>query len=236
MYPRRAALAIVVALAGLALAGGCDAFDDTRRASGHVQLVTDMATRLRGSSQLTYTADYQLPGGRQATVAIEGGKFAYTYPGGLTSVTPDTLMHCGVRGTTIGCTLNAVPASPGVVVAWAFGDEELAAMAAVGFTPPYLVADLLSAAALDADAAVRQHDSTIAGQHATCVDVSRLDNAAASAYDVCVTTDGVLGSFAATVRGRSIEMTLTSYRGSVSAAAFSPPRGAAVTDRRGTRP
>jgi hypothetical protein len=228
---------VLAALVCLIATGGCDALDNARRAGGQGQLVNDLAGRLGRSAALTYTADYSLSGGRSAIVASAPGRTAYTFPGGMMSVTTDTFMDCRMAGRLLTCTLTSLPtAAPNQVNAYALGEDLQTFIVASGFVPLPVVAGLLSAAALDPDASVRQHDSTIAGQHATCVEVSQVDNAAASAYDVCVTTDGILGSFSGVVHGRSVEITLTDYRASVSADAFSPPRGATMVDRRITQP
>jgi hypothetical protein len=231
---RRTTMAL--ALVALVAIGGCDAFDGARRAGGQGQLVTDLAGRLGRGTELTYTAEYQLSGGRSATVAMAPGRSAYTFAGGKISVTADTFMNCRRSGAATTCTLTSVPTgAPGQLVAYSLGPDLQAAIVASGFVPPSVVAGLLSAAALDADATVRQHDSTIAGQHATCVDVGQVDNAVASAYDVCVTTDGILGSFSGTVLDKPVELSLTSYDPAVSSDAFAPPPGATTVDLRTPR-
>ena len=101
--------------------------------------------------------------------------------------------------------------------------------------PPALVISLLTAAGLDADAVIEQKDTTIAGEHATCVSVEAVDNAPASAFNACVTTAGVLGSFSGTVNGSEVDMTMTRYGDTVAPYAFSLPAGATVVDRRAGR-
>ncbi|HZN70951.1 MAG TPA: hypothetical protein VFC00_04600 [Micromonosporaceae bacterium] len=232
----RSRVTAVLVLAVLAASSGCDALDNARRAGSQGQLFTDLAARLGRGSELTYTAEYQLDGGRSATVAIAPGRAAYTFVGGKISVTTDTFMNCRRAGAATTCTLTSVPtAAPGQLVAYSLGADLQATIVASGFVPPSVVAGLLSAAALDPDATVRQHDSTIAGQHATCVEVGQVDNAVASAYDVCVTTDGVLGSFSGTVLDKAVEVSLTDYRDDVPDGAFAPPPGATTVDLRVSR-
>ncbi|HET8680430.1 MAG TPA: hypothetical protein VFM54_00935 [Micromonosporaceae bacterium] len=241
MRARRTALARTTALApatalALTVAGvvavagsGCGSLDKVQHPAGHTDLVNDLAVRLRHGAHLTYTAEYQLPGGTAAQVAQaqRPARSAYVYPGGRLTMTPELVIDCRAQPPGMTCTL-AAPAAASTEAAGGV----LATVEARGLVPTSLVVGLLSAAALDSDVQVRQHDSTIAGQHATCVEVTKVDNAAASAYQLCVTTDGVLGSFSGTVRGRRVELTLTSYRDAVSADAFALPAGARVVDRR----
>ena len=71
-----------------------------------------------------------------------------------------------------------------------------------------------------------------AGRHATCVRVENVDNTPASRFDACITTEGVLGSFAGTLSGRPVDVALTRYRETVDGAAFAPPPAARLIDRR----
>jgi hypothetical protein len=87
---------------------------------------------------------------------------------------------------------------------------------------------LLTDAALDPEATIQQSDTTLAGHHATCVDVTRAGNR----FDACVTSEGVLGSFAGTLDGKPAEVTLSRYTDTVESAAFDVPAGAGVVDRR----
>lgn len=222
---------VALCLFGIGLAG-CESLGGGRRVS-HADLVNDLADRMEHSRALTYTADYQLPGGGVAAVMQDGPpiRWAYVHPGGKLTLTPEMVMECRRSTSALVCTLTNPPSpSSGPDTGW------LAAVRATGLIPTSAVLDLLSATALDSDATVSQHDSTIAGQHATCVEVTHVDNAAAAAYDVCVTTDGVLGSFSGMVNGSSVEVTLTGYRDAVPADAFAVPSDATVVDQRGSRP
>jgi len=233
MRAHRTALAHTTALAltaaGVVAVSGCGGLDRAPHSTGHTDLVNDLAVRLRHGGQLTYTAEYQLPGGGAALVAQAQRpvRSAYVYPGGRLTLTPGLVTDCRAQPPGMTCTLAAPPAVSAEAASGVLADVE-----ARGLVPTSLVVGLLSAAALDSDVQVRQHDSTIAGQHATCVEVTKVDNAAASAYQLCVTTDGVLGSFSGTVHGKRVELTLTSYRDVVSADAFALPAGARVVDRR----
>ena len=91
---------------------------------------------------------------------------------------------------------------------------------------------LLTATALDSGALVTTRDTTVAGENATCVRVSGAQRAAASEFEVCVTTDGLLGSFTGQVSGSQIDASLDRYDPDVAADAFDLPAGARVVDHR----
>lgn len=217
----------VVLAGGALLLAGAAACDGSPSAADRAGLVNDLAGRLDRADRLTYTAEYQLSGGATATIARDAdpSRTAYTFPGGKLILLPTSTIDCRPAGATMTCTTTPV-VSPGP------GTQPTAAVAVLnvlgtrGMPPPAVVAGLLTATALDSDAIVQQRDTTIAGQHATCVDVSAVDDAAASSYELCVTTDGVLGSFAGTVNGTRMELALTQYRNGVDADAFDIPPGA----------
>jgi len=82
------------------------------------------------------------------------------------------------------------------------------------------VVALLNAAVLDATVTVDPRDTTIAGHHATCVDLSGLQDRRTSRFDMCLTNDGVLGSFTGTLDGQAIDMAMTEYSAKVPDDAF----------------
>lgn len=216
-------------IAVLAVAG-CQTLDDAGRVIGRADLVNELASRLDGASELTYLADYQLPGGQNASIAQSQTppRAAYTYPGGKLTVTADATTECVAAATARHtCTLTPPPAytnKPSVAV--------FQSANARGLVTPPVVINLLTAAALDPNATVEQHDTTVAGRHATCVKVRQVTNAAAPNFDTCITTEGVLGSFAGAVDGTDVDLALSRYRGVVENSAFELPTGAGVVDRR----
>lgn len=225
MRPARLLSVLVV----VAFAAGCGTVDDAGQVINRASLVNDLAARLDGSGELTYSADYQLPGGQSATIAQaqEPLRSAYIYPGGKLTVTDDATTACREGGGAMTCTLTAPPTPnnrPAVTLFTEASDQ--------GLVAPTVVINLLTAAALDADAVIEQNDTTIAGRHATCVQVEKVQNAAASAFDACITTEGVLGSFSGVVNGSAVDIAMTRYRDSVDAGAFSPPGGAKIVDNR----
>ncbi len=226
MRVRRGLLTLGV-VAGLA-ATGCDTLDAAQRTVDRAGLVNDLATRLERADELTYTAEYQLPGGVLVTIAKAGApaRVAYTYPGGKFIVLPGATTDCQPVSAGTVCT-QAPVASPEPDLPAGFAG----ALQDRGIVTSSVVIGLLNATALDSDATVEQRDTTIAGQHATCLRVEAVDNAAASTFEACVTTDGVLGSFSGTVNGIRVDLAMTSYRGTVAADAFEPPAGARLVGR-----
>ncbi|WP_320065879.1 hypothetical protein [Micromonospora sp. RTGN7] len=204
---------------------GCQAIDDAGRAIGRSDLVNDLAARLDRALELTYSADYQLPGGRAAAIAQAQApaRSAYIWPGGKLTVTAEATTRCETGPAKIVCTLLAPPvttAKPSVAL---FTEAKQRGL----ITPPVVVG-LLTEAALDPQAVVGQSDTTLAGHLATCVDVQR----SAGDFTACVTTEGVLGSFTGSLDGTPMELALTRYSNTVDGTSFELPAGAGVVDRR----
>jgi hypothetical protein len=221
--------AAVAACAVLPGAAGCGSLAEAQQVIGRADLVNELSARLSAAEQLTYSADYQLPGGRSAEIARaqDPPRSAYTYPGGKLIVTSDATTECRGASGGVSCRITSPPSPSANPTAGLFTDP-----GGHGLVPPTVVVGLLTAAALDSDAMISQHDTTVAGEHATCVDVEAVENAPASSFDACITTSGVLGSFSGVVDGSQVELTLTRYRDTVDADAFAVPAGARMTDRR----
>jgi hypothetical protein len=226
VVPSRARIVLGLLAAALPLAG-CGGLDNAAVAQGvsRNDLIAELAAQLDGSASLTYAATYQLAGGSTGNVtqAQDPPRTAYGYPGGQVLITGDATITC-VKKT---CTLTAPPvaaASPPAAV--------FTAARRTGLVPPSAVFALLTAAALDTDMTVDQHDTTIAGRHATCVKLADVDNAAASEFTTCITNDGVLGSFTGTLNGKAMDVAMTNYSDQASGDAFDLPPGAKTVDRR----
>ncbi|MEU9505003.1 hypothetical protein AB0D32_01820 [Micromonospora sp. NPDC048170] len=204
---------------------GCQTLDDAGRAIGRSDLVNDMAARLDRALELTYSADYQLPGGQTATIAQaqDPARSAYTWPGGKLTVTPEATTRCETAAGRATCTLEAPPAPNAKPTVTMFAEAKQQ-----GLVTPPIVVGLLTAAALDPNAVIKQSDTTLAGHHATCVDVDQ----SAGDFTACVTTEGALGSFTGKVDGRQVELALSRYRETVDPTAFDLPPDAVVVDRR----
>ena len=226
--PRRRVLPGLAA--AVLLLAGCGDLDEAASAQGIASgdLVSELAAQLTGSATLTYAAGYQLAGGGTATVsqAQDPPRSAYAYPGGRVLVTEQAVTECrGARRPT--CTVTAPPQDGATPPAAVFAGAQRTGMVA-----PATVLSLLNAAALDPGVILVPRDTTIAGHHATCLDLSGLDDDRTRAFTTCVTNDGVLGSFTGVVDGRSIDVAMTEYESRVRGDAFDTPAGATVVDRR----
>ncbi|WBB64963.1 hypothetical protein [Micromonospora sp. WMMD812] len=206
---------------------GCQALDDAGRAIGRADLVNDLATRLDRALELTYSADYQLPGGETAAItqAQDPARSAYRYPGGTLTVTADATTRCDATGARTMCTLAPPPVAGSKPSVTLFAEAKRHGL----ITPP-IVVGMLTTAALDPAAVIDLSDTTLAGHHATCVDVEQ----ATGDFSACVTTEGVLGSFTGQVDGKAMDLALSRYSETVDGAAFELPPGAGVVDRRST--
>jgi hypothetical protein len=220
--------AVALTAAAVALAG-CGSIGEAQQVIDRSRLVNDLASRLDHASELTYTAEYQLPGGEQATIAQAQNpiRAAYTYPGGKFVTTPEATIDCQTRSGVLTCTLTAPP-SP-------ITDAQTGLMGKLGDrgpVPPTVVVGLLTSASLSSNAVIEQHDTTLAGEHATCVDVTGVENSAASEFGACITSAGVLGSFEGTVNGKRMDVSLVRYTPSIEENAFDVPGDAKTVDQR----
>jgi hypothetical protein len=225
---RRRAVAAIV-LAALGALAGCSPIGDAQQLIDRSHLVNELASRLDHATELTYTADYQLPGGGRATIAQaqEPVRTAYAYPGGKFATTPDATIDCHPDNAAMTCVLTPPP-SPSTDATTALADM----LRSRGLVPPTLVVGLLTAASLSSNTVIKQHDTTLAGEHATCVDVSGVENSSASAFDACITSSGVLGSFKGAVDSTLMDVSLIRYVASVAADAFDLPTDAQTVDQR----
>jgi len=220
------------ALALCAATAGCADLDDPGQGLTRNDLVADLAAQMTAAADLTYQASYQLAGGDKATVAQtrKPARTAYVYPGGKVTVTADATTECRTAKTTT-CTMTApaTAASPPPATVFEVASE-------TGLVPPATVLALLNAAVLDPDVQVEQHDTTIAGRHATCVQLNGVDDAAARDFSTCITNEGVLGSFNGILNQTRVDVAMTHYSEQVEEAMFELPRAAKLVDRRAVRP
>jgi hypothetical protein len=183
---------------------GCQAFDDTGVALARADLVNDLAARMDRALEQTWAAEYQLAGGRTASIAQTEDplRSSYTWPDGKITVTQEAVTRCANAAGRTSCTVSPpvlTAGKPSVIVY----DEARKH----GLVTPPAVIRLLTEAALDPQASIEQSDTTLAGHHATCIDVTR----AGDRFDACVTTEGVLGSFTGALDGKPAEVTLNRY-------------------------
>ncbi|MFI7212209.1 hypothetical protein ACIBP4_15355 [Micromonospora maritima] len=205
----------------------CQALGDAGVALGRADLVNDLAARMDRALEQTWAAEYQLDGGRTASIAQteEPLRSTYTWPGGKITVTQEAVTRCASTAARTSCTVSPpllTAGKPSVIVY----DEARKQ----GLVTPPAVIRLLTDAALRPEAVIKQSDTTLAGHHATCVDVTN----AGERFTACVTNEGVLGSFTGRLDGKPAEVTLNRYTETVEAAAFAVPVGAGVVDRRTT--
>ncbi|MFE9959817.1 hypothetical protein [Micromonospora sp. NPDC005299] len=212
------------AIASLSVTG-CQALDDTGVALGRADLVNDLAARMDRALEQTWAADYQLGGGRTASIAQTEAplRSSYTWPDGKLTVTQEAVTRCANAAGRTSCTVSPPVLTAGKPSVIVYGEARK-----LGLVTPPAVIRLLTDAALDPAATIEQSDTTLAGHHATCVDVTR----AGDRFDACVTSEGVLGSFTGTLDGKAAEVTLSRYTDTVESAAFDVPAGAGVVDRR----
>jgi hypothetical protein len=220
---------IPVVLVAVTLGAAVPGCGDAGEVMDRADLVNDLASRLDASGELTYSAEYQLPRGRTAMIAQAQSplRAAYVYPEGKLTVTDEATADCRRTGGTTTCTLTAAPVPNNEPAVAAFRNA-----GAHGLIAPTVVISLLTTASLDAAATIEQSDTTIAGRPATCVQVRGVRDAAASAFDACITIDGVLGSFSGVVDGNGVDIAMTRYRDQAAPDAFTLPAGAKIVDKR----
>ncbi|WP_250001137.1 hypothetical protein [Actinoplanes sp. M2I2] len=210
--------ALAVASAALLGTAGCGDLEEASAAPlAGDNLITETADQLAAGSTLTYTAKYQVTGGETATVsrAQRPARAAYVYPGGRLITTNTVTIRCAGSTCTSDRTDPAAAAS----------------LAQAPLVSPEAVQEMLATAALDPVVETEQHDTTIAGRHATCLTLSQVNGTPAPSFDLCVTNEGVLASFTATVDGERIEQALTAYADDLPPDAFVLPTGTELVDR-----
>jgi hypothetical protein len=218
----RLSLAGLVAGALIAGAAGCTDIDEASAASiTRGDLASAMAAQLTVGGRISYTAKYQLVGGGTATISRgqKPTRTAYVYPGGRLIVSPDATIRCTGDKSLTCIESNPDPAAP-------------ATLPSTSLVTPEAAQTMLNAAALDPDAVATPHDTTVAGRHANCLELDDVDGTAASAFNVCVTNEGALASFSATIKGEHADMALTSYADQETAEFFALPPTAKVTNKR----
>lgn len=86
---------------------GCQALDDAGQALGRADLVNDLAARMDRALEQTWAADYQLAGGRTASIAQTRDPLqsAYSWPDGKIVVTQQALTRCETATGHTSCTV-----------------------------------------------------------------------------------------------------------------------------------
>jgi hypothetical protein len=217
----RLVLTGLAASATLLVAAACGGVD-TANAAGitHDDLVSELATQLSESATLSYTATYQLAGGDEAqiTQAQKPTRVAYSYPGGLMVRVPGATIRCQGPSSALKCTET----TPDPADTHSTGP----------LTTPDAVLAMLNVAAIDPGVTAEQHDTTIAGHHATCLALTGVTQTPAPDFSVCVTSEGALGSLTARMRGKQADLALTAYSDKPDVSVFELPPTAKITDQR----
>jgi hypothetical protein len=222
----------VAGLTGLAVlvtVAGCGSIAGAQRPVDQAQLMDGLADRVAQAQEHPYTAVYLLPGGVRATMARaqQPARVAYLYPAGELTISPTATAVCHLAGAGMTCTLTLTPSTgsdPGTALV-----EELERN---GLIAPSTVANLLTTAAVDHDAQITQHDTTIAARDATCIQARNVGSANDISFTVCVTDDGMVGSFTGTIGGALIDIQLDHYLLTAADDVFGLPKGAQIVDDR----
>jgi hypothetical protein len=226
---RAVPLRLVAALCLLALGvGGCEAINDATAPIDRGKLLDDMSAQLDRGKAVAYHADYQLAGGNRANVGqqIAPPRTVYGYPGGMIVVGVGDQTQCHTVTRPAKCEVKSITLT-GVGVPSTYAEATKHGL----ITAPVVV-DLLKVAAMQPGAAVKPHDTTIAGQQASCLEVSGLTDASSPSFSACVTAEGVLASFKGVVGEVNIDQALIEVTRRVSEDSFSLPAGADVVDLR----
>ena len=225
VVPLRLLAALCLAALGM---GGCEAINDATAPIDRGKLLDDMSSQLDRGKSVVYRADYQLAGGYKASVGQQTvpSRTAYGYPGGMIIVHGGDQTSCTTTARPARCEVNSITlASVGVPSTYAEATKH-------GLITAPVVLDLLKVAALQPAASVKPHDTTIAGQQASCLEVSGLADAVTPAFTACVTAEGVLASFKGVVGEINIDQALIEVTKRVGEEEFSLPVGADVVDLR----
>lgn len=209
-------------------AGGCEAINDATAPIDRGQLIDDMSAQLDRGTQVYYHADYQLAGGSRASVGQQTvpDRAVYGYPGGMVLVSGREQTRCDTAARPARCEVNSI-ALAGVGLPGRYAE-----VTKHGLVIGPVVAALLRIAAAQPAASVKPHDTTIAGQQASCLEVSGLADAPSAAFTACVTAEGVLASFTGVVDGVNVDQALIEVSKRVDEEAFKLPAGADVVDLR----
>lgn len=211
----------LVASATMLAAAACGGVNSANAASiTHDDLISELAAQLGESSTLSYTAVYQLAGGAEAqiTQAQKPTRVAYSFPGGRLIRTLTGTTRCQGAESALTC----VETKPDPADARSTGP----------LTTPEAVLAMLNMAAVDTGVVAKQHDTTIAGHHATCLALTGVSHTPTPNFGVCVTAEGALGSYTATVNGKQADLALTAYSDKPDVSAFELPPTAHLTDNR----
>ncbi len=199
-----AALCSLAVLVGGTLAG-CTTAADAGSSFGDSELINDVAGRLAGASDNSYTATYALTDNSHVSVAHthDPDSTTFQYRDTTVLITPNSTTSC----TTLAkSTCTVTPGDTGEA-ALAPAIDRL--IEAGGMIRPETVVAILTRMSLNADAILSENDQAVAGTSETCVSITGVP--AADRFTACVTTDGLLGAFSGTVDGVAIDIQLVQF-------------------------
>jgi len=213
----RAGLLAALAVAAGTATAACGTAADAGRSNSDEAFLTELASRLTSAGDATYTATYTIGGGVTGTIAQaqKPNRVAFTYPTGITMVTPQGATQCDRGAEQITC----LQAPSAAVMSSAIEHG--------GMIRPDAVISMLSGVAMDPDAIVSESDTSYAGLPSTCVSVTYTSGT--EGFDACVTSTGLLASFNGTVGAAHIDMALNRVDATVADDAFRLPAGAKIT-------
>jgi len=195
--------------------------------------LADLAAKLDGSKDLTYTAGYTMPDGTTATVVQQPPNVSIGGPTGRFIVTADAVYRCSANTEPATCA-KAKNTNDGVDLDT---DSLIPGWIGRGFITPRAAGfTLIAAAALGSHYMVEDHaERTIAGLRSKCLDVTSLmpDRKfyrGLVTFEICVADNGMLTSFDGAGDAGHVGVELTSYAETADPTAFQPPAGYLVAD------
>lgn len=214
---------MLLVAAGVGL--GCG-FQNSKRVVDSAAILGEIADLLGKARDLTYTADYDVAGGRSVAVAQRPPSAAFVSNGGRFIATKDRVTRCDSAGSC-----QRAPRPAGSTADYA------AAVTGPGFVTPDVALGIVATAAFVRGAKVDSSTKTIAGRDVICANVHGLEAASTPGQDapkdfsLCVTREGALASFDGTLRGGLTgRIQLRTFTPSTDATAFDVPPGAKVVD------
>lgn len=223
-YRLAATLAAAVALS--AVAAGCEAISTVSNVAGNVTTLANFSQKLKDTSKITYTAEYELSNGTTVKLVQQPPSRAYLGANASYINTADSTFFCQHAAGAATC--QKAPATDLSSIG-----SNVATAAGQGFVSPELAIALLGAASLNTEAKIETSEKTVAGQKVDCAAASGFNTGQQEIKDftICLTSSGVMAEFSGTLLdGNAGSVTLTKYSESADASAFQPPAGAKIVD------
>jgi hypothetical protein len=195
--------------------------------------LADLAAKLDGASELTYTAGYTMPDGTTATVVQQPPDVTFAGSTGRFIVTRDAVFRCSATTQPATCA-KAKNTNDGVDLRT---HQLIPGWIGPGFVTPRTAGfTLLAAASLGSDYMVEdRRERVIAGLRSTCLGVTSLAPdrkfyLGLVTFGICVADNGVLTSFGGAGDAGEVGVELTSFAETADTTAFQPPAGYLVVN------